>query len=675
MKNQHPILDLCSQAKPRERLLISEWVEKYAFNPFKPENGKFHIRRMPWQVEALDDPLAAGVSEIVWKWGRRLGKSMLVGLIVEYFIQHDPSPILVKYPTIDAGKKWMRGQLMKLIAVTPCMAGLLKSTRSRDAESTMMDRYFQNEHGAGDLTIIGANSPAGLRQLNKRIVLQEEIDADEVSAEGDAVALADGRAENFYNAVLLKTSTPGMEGASRITEIYDRSDKRCFYIPCAHCADYFALDRGQLRFSFATQLPNRDGSPRGPGEIRDTVNARLVCPHCGWELNDQERIAGINDTTAHWKATAPFSGVLGRHLNGMYRIMGLKAYSSYLHEFSEMWLKAKHGGRETIRVHVNNFDANAFADDSEKVEWKTLKDRAEDYGPDLPLAAMFITGGMDIHPDRAEIIFYGHGPDNESWALECKVFYGDFDMPVFNQRIEQFIVNKRFNHPVLGEMNVGAMGVDSGHKTKSVYLFCKRNRMRNFYAVKGSDSNIGALVTRTTERTVGLTRFNANSDAFKNEVAARLQNQYPGPGYIHFPTEEAGGVKTAFNSEFFVQLCSEERKRKLVKGRWVTHWEKKTSASRNEKWDITLYAFVALEISQRSDWIARKFMEMEQKIKEDGMNREASKDESEISAKPHESLPEPAKSTGRQPARNPNFDLDNSRTWPTGAGIFNPLKV
>lgn len=672
---------------PPPRLTISEWAMRYGQVPFAPERGKYQITRMPWQRDMLNDPLNTQASEIVWQMATRMGKSICVCLIIEYFIHQVPSEILVKYPIIEAGKRWLKKQLLPMVAFTPCMRGLLRETRSKDSDSTMMDRAFPG----GDLTVIGANSPSGLRSMNKRIILQEEIDADETSSEGDAVALADGRAENFYNAVKLKTSTPHLTGESRINEIFLRSDQRYFFVPCAHCSAYFAPKRDNLRFSFATNLPNPDGSPRGPGGIRDTPNARLVCPHCEWELTDAERMAMVTDSTAHWKATAPFTGVLGRHLNAMYRVMGKKpAYKTYLHQFSEMWLDAKHGGQETIRVFVNNFDANTYEADSEKIDWKPLKERSENYGPDLPEKCVFLLAGVDIHPDRVEIQVVGWGDEEEVWAIDYEVITGDFDMPDCQDLVASFLNGKRYEHPILGPLTIFAKYLDCGKQTKvqAVYRFCKKYNGQNCRAVKGFGSPLGAIYTTATERRFAITRYNINVDHFKNMISDRLRNTDHGPRFIHFPKEEISypknGVmvteKTRFTSKYYSQLCSEKKvSKRTPTGGITTEWVKHKSNTRNEAWDTMIYAFAGWETIRPATMIKQTWEKVLKVLKERraGMEPEIPKVTEYIIKPPTEAkapelrqLPATRGGGGKRLAPRPSRPPP-----PFRGGMFNPLKI
>jgi phage terminase large subunit GpA-like protein len=209
-----------------------------------------------------------------------------------------------------------------------------------------------------------------------------------------------------------------------------------------------------------------------------------------------------------------------------------------------------------------------------------------------------------------EILFYGWGEGQEAWCLSHVVFYGDFDMPSMQERVWDYLSNKRFEHPVLGPMTWSAGGMDSGHQTKvkAVYQFCARHRVSNVFSVKGFEELGGAVYERKTERVYGGTRLNLNTDYLKTLIYDRLRNVSPGPRFIHFPQERSG----QFGDLFYGQLCSEKRVKKKVGS--AVKWEKHTSATRNEILDMTVYAHGIYEVCRQEEWIARKWKEVREKL-------------------------------------------------------------
>ena len=391
---------------PPEPLLVSEWAEKYAYLPAEgnAEPGKFHNARMPYEVAMLDDPLDPTVSEIYWMIGSQLGKTLCIIIVIEYYIDHAPTSILAVYPTIDSTRAWMRDKFVPTVKETPRLVGKLKEPRARDSESTALNRKFPG----GGLTCVGANSPSGLRQRSKKVVICDEIDAMETTSEGDPLMLADKRAETFFDAVKLKSSTPTLKGSSRIEDGIERSDKQRYFLPCHSCGEFQWIKWSQVKFSFAQP----DGT-----EKRDTENTVIVCEKCGATWTDQQRLAAIAsghkdnppivvngmELRAEWRATAPFKGIRGRILSGLYQTIGKKrAFKSYLHQFAENFLTAKHGGKETLQVWTNTFLSETFEVEAEQVEWSPLLERVEDYEGELPMEVCLLTAACDIQKDRGQ---------------------------------------------------------------------------------------------------------------------------------------------------------------------------------------------------------------------------------------------------------------------------------
>ena len=99
------------------------------------------------------------------------------------------------------------------------------------------DTIYHKTFGGGNLTFVGANSPASLASRPKRIIIGDEIDRFPNSAgeEGDPCKLAEKRSTTFWNKKVIWTSTPTIKGASKIEEFFENSDKRKYFIKCPDC--------------------------------------------------------------------------------------------------------------------------------------------------------------------------------------------------------------------------------------------------------------------------------------------------------------------------------------------------------------------------------------------------------------------------------------------------------
>ncbi len=631
------------------------------------------------------------------------GKTLCLNLDCEYIIHHLKQSLLMVRPTIEAARDWMRGKFIPTTQATPCMNGLLSEPRKKGANSTGLNRRFPG----GAMRVIGANSVSSFRSDSLAHVRQDEIDAYKESKEGDPCALADRATKTFSNATKVKSSTCTLKGFSRIESGFDSGDKEYYFQPCPCCGHFQWLKTEQNKFSFTGEEiarfevpgfhPNQYTWEIGNLPVKDTKKAIYVCESCNRGWTDQQRIEGylsghaanppvmVNGIAlrAEWRATAPFNGILSMAVNCMIVTMGIKpGFVSYLHQFAEEFLEAKRGGREKFMAWTNMSKNEPFEDAAQKVEWKDVKARAEDYQVfenkngdlelELPMGAVFPCFSVDvqIEPPRVEIASYAWGVGEEVWSMDYKVIHGDFDMPDMRDRVEAYLLGKRFHHPVLGEIGFEAGTFDSGKQTKvyAVYKICAQHRLNNWYACKGYDQALGSVYRVKKEKRFGGLILDINTDYMKTLIYDRLKNTEPGPRYIHYPKEsiettlrgQPATLTTPFNDRFFRMLCSEKR---VFKGK-AFHWVKPTSGTRNEGLDTTVYAFAVYEMAKQEGKIA--------KLTEEAKKLSGQKD---YVIKPAEKMPELKQVTipSRAPV-NPNR-RPMQRPMRGPGGMFNPLGI
>ncbi len=127
------------------------------------------------------------IKEVVVMAGAQLGKSEALLNIIGYHIDHDPCPILMLQPTESMAQSFSKDRIANgLLRATPCLAGKVKDPRARDSNNTTLHKIF----AGGSLSLVGANSPAGLASRPIRIILADEVDRFPASAgsEGDPLS-------------------------------------------------------------------------------------------------------------------------------------------------------------------------------------------------------------------------------------------------------------------------------------------------------------------------------------------------------------------------------------------------------------------------------------------------------------------------------------------------------
>lgn len=548
---------------PPPTLTVSEWADEFRILSAEAsgEPGRFRTDRAPYQrgmMDALGDPR---IETVAIMCSAQVGKTeALVNNPVGYFIHQDPSPVMVVQPTIQAAEKWSKTRLAPMLRDTPALRGRVADAKSRDSGNTILEKTFPG----GLLVIVGSNAPAGLASQPIRVVICDEVDRFEESAgtEGDPVDLAFKRTTTFAGRrkhVLI--STPGVKGRSRIEKAWLESDQRRFFVPCPHCGEFQTLDWSRVIW------------PEGQPE-----DAYLACSGCGGVITDAHKQGMLR--RGEWRATRPFTGTAGFHLNELY---------SPWRRFGEVardFLKAKARGMESLKVWINTSLGEPWDPrDGDSLQAEGLLARREAWTTGtVPKGVGLLVASVDVQsePQRLELKVVGFGSGEESWVVDHVVIPGNLVTSEPWDRLEAILTRDWQGH------RIRAAAVDiGGHFTRQVYQFAKRPNLRGMvFPVKGATQPQQRLTRRSgTKARLWL----VDTVAAKDTLSARLQIETPGPGCIHFPQDLDRG--------YFEQMLAERPTRKA--GR--RSWEKVQADARNEALDLWVYALAALEILAPKD--------------------------------------------------------------------------
>lgn len=562
---------------------MSEWADEFFYLPAKGNAipGKYKTSRTPYQRDMLDDDIDPTVIEYFWIIAKQMGKTLCFLIQNGYFMDQEPSSILMVYPAIEDAKAFARDKLMPAVRATPRLKGKIASKRKRDAGNNIRHKEFPG----GEIDIAGSNSPSTLRQRSKRIVKCDEIDAYKPNKEGDPVEQADGRAETFHNAVKGKASTPGIKNVSRVEAGFLRSDKQYWFCPCPKCKTWQTLKWSQVKWEFE--------QPNG-GVVSDPEKAVYVCESCHSHLSDADRIDMV--LGGEWRATAPFKGRRGRHLSGLYRVIGKKkAFKTYLHEFVEGFLEAKRKGSSAQMVWVNTFLAETWQEEGEQPSASPLLERCEVYSDSLlPAQALVLVAGVDVQKDRIEMETVGFGIGEESWGIRYDTFMGK---PLLSAVWDQLdaALKREFNHPSGAKLKIECACIDTGHLTDEVYKFVRPRQGRMVFATKGSAVPASPLVSMAKKSGVRKVKLHMiGTDTAKSLIYQRLKLETPGPGFMHFPI--------GYTLDYFNGLTAERMVTEYRRGFPINVWKCFPDGARNEQLDIRVGAQAALKILNVTDW-------------------------------------------------------------------------
>ena len=169
---------------------LSQWADdQRKLSPeASGEPGQWITARAEYQRGIMDAISDAAHEQIVMMLGSQLGKSELLLNTIGYYIDQQPSPILMVQPRVEDAKTFSKDRIAPMLRDTPCLRNKVSEARRRDSNNTVTHKVFPGGH----ITLGGANSPAGLAMRPIRVVLADEVDRYPASAgtEGDPLSLA-----------------------------------------------------------------------------------------------------------------------------------------------------------------------------------------------------------------------------------------------------------------------------------------------------------------------------------------------------------------------------------------------------------------------------------------------------------------------------------------------------
>lgn len=544
--------------QPPPDLTVSQWAD--AERRLSPEAsaapGRWRTRVVEYMREPMDMIGNTRVRMVVVMAGSQVAKSEALLNAIGRTIHVDPAPILVLQPTLEMAEAFSKERIAPMLRDTPALQRRASDARSRSGDNTIKSKRFPG----GTLTLVGANSPASLASRPIRDVYADEVDRYPLSAgtEGDPLSLAIKRTVTFWNRRIVLTSTPTVKGSSRIETAYLEGDQRQLWCPCPDCGTHQVLTWAQVHWI-----------------ARDPQSAAYACEHCGSLWTDAQRVAAVR--AGEWRAQRPWNGIVSYHIPGL--LSPFSPLSDGVREFLDA-----QGHPERLQTWTNTFLGETWEDRGESTDPNSLRERAEDWGDELPEGVTVLTAGVDVQDDRVEVEVVGWGDDEESWSIDYRVIRGDPTAHAVWTELRQYL-RTTWQHPMFGELAIRATCLDTGHHTQRCYEFARStNRV---FAVKGIGGEGKPIVGKPTKSNLAkINLFPVGTHEAKKLVMTRLQAAKGEAGYCNFPADR--------DIEYYRQLTAESLVKRFHRGFAKYEWKK--DRSRNEAFDARVYATAALTL-------------------------------------------------------------------------------
>ena len=498
--------------KSPSNLKISEWADKY--RKLSPESsaeaGAWNTSRSPYQKEIMDVFNEPNIQRIVVMSSSQVGKTEIILNTIAYYVDQDPSPMMIVQPTLQMGQAFSKDRLSAMIRDTEKIRECFKEARTRDSGNTVLHKKFPSGH----LTIVGSNSASGLASRPIRVLLLDEVDRYDASAgtEGDPTELAIARTKTFFNRKIYMCSTPTVKGLSRIESAFLESDQRYYYVPCPEC------DHKQ-KLVWKNVIWEED----------KPETARYACENCGSLIDESKKQWMLKH--GEWIASAPTHNTAGFHISELYSVW------STWGEMATAFLEAKKQP-ETLKTFINTALGETWEEQGDSLEHETLLQRRLNYDyTNLPEDILVLTAGIDTQKDRLEIQTCGWGKSYECWVVDYKIFWGDPNAPNVWQELDNYL-KQRFRTESGRVLPISCTCIDSGgHHTNQVYHFTKPRQGRRIFAIKGASQAGKPIANRPSF--VGKNKavlYPVGTDTAKEAIFARLAADAE-MSTIHFPVD------------------------------------------------------------------------------------------------------------------------------------------
>lgn len=564
--------------EPDPDLWIDEWSDEHMRIPrgAGAEHGKYRTSRTPYARAVMrylspGHPCRRVVAMVASQTMKtQVGINWLMGSI-----HVAPGNMLVLEPSLNLAKR-VSGRIAKTIDEVEPVRERVAPVRSRDSRNTIDMKEFDG----GTLYITTAGSAANLAEVPARYVYGDEVDRWDASVdgEGDPVKLAEARATTFgRNAKFYYSSSPTIEGASRIAALYEQSDQEHFEVPCPHCGEYQILEWENLWYA------------------DDCGRAAYVCQECGTQIEEQAKTAMLE--AGRWVASAVGDGeTIGVQLSALYSPLGWVSWAQLAKEYVAAKKALEKGDSEPMQVFYNTRLARVWDNVKERTRAEELRELAKKETFALrtvPDNVLVLTAAVDTQDNRLELQITGWGEGMERWVLDYQAIHGD---PATNEPWE--VLDEILKTPLRRDnginMPIRAVAVDSGgHHTQDVYEFTRRRKYRMVFAVKGASKPGRPVVSGQPSKVdinhrgkiekFGAELWMVGSDTAKDWLHSRWKLA-TGPGSIHFSPD--------LPDDYYDQVCSEQRLVRYVKGFRRTEWVK-ARGDRNEALDLNAYNLAA----------------------------------------------------------------------------------
>lgn len=606
-----------------EHLLPSEFVEKTRYLPKSVTNrpGYLSFSVNPYMREVVDccSP-DSDVREVNMLKGVQITyTTMTESVLLYYMAKIKTQPCMFITSDRDLAKARVENYILPMLKQSG-LSHIIRSSDEGNSRKTGKTANHLQWEGDGFLVPFGANNAGKMRSFSIQLMLKDELDEWPLTVgtkdikQGDPDKLTDDRCAGYYaTRKIYRGSTPLIEGTSKIYTAYLQGDQREYRVKCKHCGYHHAL-----RWHTVDEETGVIGGllwDYDDDGVLISESVRYACPKCGGVHYEYDKATLFSpEHGACWVPTAKpqKAGVRSYHLPALYSPLGFKPWSGCVADYLEGWDPINERVRDigAYQRFYNNVLAMPFKVQGARIEYEQVSSHRRTvyrYG-EIPneYAAkysgskiLFLTCTVDVHKSNLRVAVHGWCRDARPYLIDY-FRWEDDDCTDGNsivwQQLRDLIDAKVYEADDGTRYNIALTFVDAGYSNDTVVTFCGGFSV-GVYPILGRDrpaknQTIKEFAEFTT--TAGTIGYRILVDHYKDRmgpVMRRVWDEAQGrqPEY-HF------NAPVDATDDQIKELTAEVRRAKKDEaGRTTYQWHRPGNKP-NELWDLTGYAYAAVEV-------------------------------------------------------------------------------
>lgn len=594
---------------PPEDLTVSEWADRYRILPpgTSSEPGPWRTERTPY-IRAIQDAMGSlDVEEVVFVKSPQVGGSEATRNALGYWIDQDPGPCLIVYPSEQAGREVLDERVLPMLKSTPRLERYLTGA-ARDlklSQVTLRTMQLYTGH---------AGSPQSLATRPCRYVICDEVDKYPPFSgkEADPVSLAEARTRTYeHRRKLILVSTPTTR-AGLISLAYDACPTRLRYhvrCPLPECGAEVQILWPSLRWATG-QHEQRGGpvpdDPQARHQLADKVQTGEVpvwfeCPRCHGRVTENLKHRAL--AAGRWLQAdgTPFlyrTTKLGFQISSLYSpwVTWSRVVAEFLRSFDSLSLAMN---------FANNWKGEPYEETLAQVsaEFYEEKGRRGARRGVCPSWAKAVIVSADAGGDHVWYTVRCWGAGYRSQLLEWGRVWNLEDLEKVLR--STYPVEDNMRPPLKVDLMVidtgGTRTLEAGSRTDEIYRFTRRDP--RIAALKGATQATGMQGRKILPKRITYHPPGASADPYdivlnladvgwyKDVLVDRLAKKVPGDKDTDLWRECQG-----IDDEYKRQMVSEERVLIREGRKMIARWQPIAKSAANHFWDCAVYQCVAADM-------------------------------------------------------------------------------